>query len=241
MGASDHATRSSSAASPIRRRLDALRESSGLTTSAGSTTFIATRDAELRAAKDRFEARFAEMHALMADQAARSRALEDELRRERDMRVELERAVAADRATFGARLQQQLLDVDLVLPSAASAKLLKKARAFDIPDAVREDLLEYGIIPEGGFDFVAERCLPLLLHPDELGKVKLRIPTAAGLSDPSVCDQPVHDAMSEPARKQFNRARNEQEGLLSRYSDLLAVSNILCDESIEDVDERLDL
>eukprot|EP01052_Picozoa_sp_SAG31_P002701 SAG31_NODE_97_length_25714_cov_19.477142_5_plen_449_part_00 len=169
------------------------------------------------------------------------RALRAELEAERGARQALQRKLDEADDAFDQKLQQKLLDVDLVLPSAASARLLKKARAYTIRDEVLEDLADYNIVPDGGFDFAAERCLHLLLHPDEVSKISLRIPSAAGLPDPSHVDQPVYDSMRAGARSQFNRTKSEQERLLKQYNEVLAVSNVLCDESLGDDTFRIDL
>eukprot|EP01050_Picozoa_sp_SAG11_P025108 SAG11_NODE_5562_length_1524_cov_1.960702_1_plen_313_part_01 len=179
--------------------------------SSGTSSFLSSREAELDALQSALFARFDRLERDRADDQRRFDTLQDELARERAARTALEARLQDEIDGFGARLQQQLLDVDLVLPSGANAKLLRKARSFELDDSVVAELKDYGIIPESGFEFTAEHSLGLLLHPDEVSRNKLRIPPVAGLPDPSFVDQPVYDAMAKDIQSNFNRAKSSQE------------------------------
>lgn len=112
--------------------------------SSGTTSFLSSRERDL---ERRFDARLAHMEDVMG----RHQRASDERIEHLERQLAAARAeVAAERESFGSRLQQMLLDVDLVLPSAASAKLLKKARAFEISDVVMDKLRDYDIVPADG-------------------------------------------------------------------------------------------
>eukprot|EP01050_Picozoa_sp_SAG11_P021589 SAG11_NODE_3876_length_2174_cov_2.588632_2_plen_178_part_00 len=136
--------------------------------SSGTSSFLSSREAEFSTLQAALFERFDRLERDRADDQRRFEALQDELARERAARTALESRLQDEIDGFGARLQQQLLDVDLVLPSGANAKLLRKARAFELADSVVDELKDYGIIPESGFAFTAEHSLGLLLHPHEV-------------------------------------------------------------------------
>ena len=140
--------------------------------------------------------------------------------------------------SFQDRLQRQLLHPDTIVPASSSGKAVKDARSYDLSAQQQDRLQAMGCIPASGFNISAEKHVELLMDPEELARMRLRLPLPAQIPDPSFVAQDVYDSMATGTKKVFNVARTAQTKLLAEYGNLIFMGSVLVDDTIPDVADK---